>query len=67
VQRTETCSGVVQVLRQSYYLVLLIQSKVGFSGPSPSRCPVLAQLMIVFAVLLITQAVLLSLRLALMS
>jgi hypothetical protein len=26
--RTDTCVGVVQVLRQSFYLVLLLQSKV---------------------------------------
>lgn len=30
--RTDTCSGVVEVLRQSYYLVLLLQSKAAIAA-----------------------------------
>jgi hypothetical protein len=36
--RTDTCSGVVEVLRQSYYLVLLLQSKAAIAARWPP-CP----------------------------
>ena len=31
--RTDACSSVVAVLRQSYYLVIDLQSKAAYSGP----------------------------------